>query len=113
MNVVFDTVLVYDGKWNILGVEEFWILDFGFRIYPNPSDGKFIVEITNLQGFKNLEGLKNYDLKIYNVLGQIVFQTFNIQHSTFNIDLREVPKGLYFLQIVSDKEVMNKKIVVE
>jgi len=94
-----------------VGMEEFRISEFQFRIYPNPSDGKFVVEITNLQGFKNLEGLKNYDLKIMNVLGEVVEQTFNIQHSTFIIDLKEVPSGIYFLKIQTEEEIVNFKLV--
>jgi len=52
------------------GIDEFGISDFGFRIFPNPNNGKFIIEIMN-----NEQGIMNNGVKIYNVLGQVVYQS--------------------------------------
>ena len=75
-----------------------------FKIYPNPSTGIFNLDVKEL-------GIRNWNLKAMNVLGQVVYQSSNIQHSTINIDLSHQPKGVYFLQISSDKDMITRKVV--
>ena len=74
-------------------------------IYPNPSSGNFIIESRG----KNQESR----IRIYNVLGEVVFQTTNNKQQT-TIDLTDEAKGIYFVQITTtDHKIINKKIVVQ
>lgn len=54
-----------------------------FNVYPNPTAGMVYIETEN-----------NMNLKLYNVQGLLIKETFDKQ-----IDLSDYPQGLYFLQI--------------
>ena len=93
----------------MVGINDLSTSDNQFKVYPNPSDGKFVVQLTNLQSrYIGIEGL----IKIYNVLGQVTYQS-EIKHPKSEIDLSLNPSGIYLLQIVSDKGIWNKKIIIE
>ena len=69
------------------------------KIYPNPTNDKFIVD---------LEGVVS--IKLYDMLGrEVLTQTAN---GTTKINISHLPKGIYSIQILSeDKVVGNSKIV--
>ena len=78
-------------------------------IYPNPTNGKFKIELKSPQ-------LKNNkcEIKIYNVLGVKVFQSSSLNGQTLNeIDLSASPKGIYFVQIYNGEKNYSEKIVVQ
>ncbi len=71
------------------------------------------------EGKKDKEQLKNrktihtelpkdetFDLKIYNILGKIVYSGKD------NQNLKELPTGVYFLQIETEEEKSARKIIV-
>ncbi|TYQ00196.1 putative secreted protein (Por secretion system target) [Tenacibaculum adriaticum] len=66
------------------------------KMYPNPVD--------NILYLKNIGNLKG--TKIYNSLGQLVSETKKEE-----IDFSNFNKGIYFLQVNSDKGVETKKII--
>jgi len=84
------------------------ILDFGlkisdFEIYPNPNDGNFTLEISDF-------GFSISDLKVTNVLGQVLFQTeITTPKSEINFNFSS---GIYFVRLTTPTEIVNKKIVV-
>lgn len=74
------------------------------HIYPNPSNGKFIVELVNYKSAK---------LKITGLAGNVVFET-TIEKQYTNIDLSNVAKGMYIYQIItSTGSVSSGKIMIE
>jgi len=78
-----------------------------FTVYPNPSDGKFTV---------NVEGLQqaNCKLSICNLLGQEIYTTFfKGQQSKLDIDLSDFTKGLYFVKVDDGKNIYSQKIITE
>jgi plastocyanin len=79
-----------------------------FSIYPNPSRGIFKVEIYNPQY------TKNYDLEIYDLLGNKIYTTSQLkQQNSTQIDLSEFPKGLYFVRLYDGAEIYDKKVVIQ
>ena len=67
-------------------------------IYPNPTTGKVFVS-----------GADNAQVKVYNTTGEIVASFSDL--SLIMIDLSELPKGIYIMNIViDDNTVLNKKI---
>jgi len=71
-----------------------------FKIYPNPSNGNFNIEVT-----ENLIGSK---ATIYNLLGQKV-KEFELKSMTTNQNLNQ---GIYLLDIEKDGNKNTKKLIV-
>lgn len=68
----------------------------GVKLYPNPNQGSFIVEMLHQD---NLEK----QLFIYNSIGELIYQRLT-NDQTFVVDLDNKPSGVYFLSIQSEKE---------
>lgn len=82
--------------------------EFSIEIIPNPNKGIFQISLIG----KNTG--KFDEVKIYNVPGEIVYHSPKIQpYSSYSIDLSNMGGGIYFLQIVNEDRIVNKKIVVE
>lgn len=73
------------------------------KIWPNPSIGSFQV----------LSSILKVDcLKIYNVLGKIVFQS-EIKNQKAEIDLSKQPNGIYFINIKTEKGTTVQKLIIQ
>jgi CubicO group peptidase (beta-lactamase class C family) len=71
-----------------------------FRIYPNPSNGKFQIHTNQNQGV----------IKIMNVFGRLMYEEkLEVQTSSIDID---VAKGIYFVRMESEGVALTKRIVV-
>jgi hypothetical protein len=69
------------------------------QIYPNPSGGKFTVQLENCN--ECLEKIE--DLTVINILGEIVFRASDINSQSMVIDLSKHPKGIYFIKLLLPK----------
>ncbi|GIW61110.1 MAG: peptidase [Patescibacteria group bacterium] len=76
--------------------------EYQVNIYPNPSRGKVIVEVSS----KANKG--PYLLSVYNQLGALVFSTSSIQ-KYLELDL---PKGFYFLHFETENQRTVQKLWV-
>ena len=83
-----------------VGINEQY-LQQDIAIYPNPTTG-----IISILG-KNIESIE-----IVNIEGQII-KLIKLNNEKYNIDLSALPKGIYMIKIITDKEIMTKKIVLE
>ncbi|MBI4931713.1 MAG: T9SS type A sorting domain-containing protein, partial [Bacteroidetes bacterium] len=54
---------------------------------------------------------KQSQIKIYNTLGELVYQT-SVNEKKTEIKIPEIAKGIYQLQVVSENEIANKKIII-
>lgn len=75
------------------------------NIYPNPSNGVFMLE---LLGNTNIQ-----QVSISNAIGQVVYLNNNIGNNTLQLNVGSVAKGIYTIQITTDKGLINKKIIIE
>lgn len=72
-------------------------------VYPNPSTGTFTVQSSKS---------KVQSLNVYNVLGEMVYQTMvNNLHKT-EITIPSITNGIYQIHIVTDNGTTNKKILI-
>lgn len=91
---------------NWLSLEE---LDGDIVVSPNPNDGKFLVSM-------NLNSLSDIELTVVNVHGERIYRNdFENRVNSFNenINLKNLSKGVYFLKISINSDMMIKKIIVQ
>lgn len=92
----------------ITGIENYEAKNNSFFIYPNPSNGVFTIQMDN----GNLSS-DNYQLSIYNALGEIILKEKLLNNSK-NIDLRDVPEGIYFYQATYKSEIIKSgKLIIQ
>jgi hypothetical protein len=72
-------------------------------VYPNPSTGIFNIEMNS--------AVKN-NIEVYDMLGKKI-KSVELNNPRSTLDLTGSPKGMYMLRIISDGEIVNKKIILE
>jgi len=74
-----------------------------FQVFPNPTQD-FVTVKSNLN-------IQNYNIDLFNGLGHKI-ESFKVDHSkTTKIDLSRYPAGAYYIYILTDKDVLNYKIL--
>ena len=84
-------------------------LEDNLVLYPNPSNG-------SIQFISTLLVSTNLHFAVTNILGELVSERTetNISNNILNLNLSELPKGVYFIIITSSKnETSIKKIILE
>ncbi len=78
------------------------------KVYPNPSDGIFNIEIKG-------ETLANYLITIYDMQGKSVYfsEQKNILSITQQVDLYGFTKGVYSVEIVKGGKANNLKLILK
>jgi hypothetical protein len=79
-------------------------LTHSISIFPNPSNGNFTI--------KN-NFAPNFEIVIFNSLGQKIYRREKINEIAFDVDLNNQPNGIYLVQIISDGKVYSQKILKE
>ncbi len=76
------------------------------KLFPNPGTGKFALDAENIPG--------NMDIKVLNMMGQMIFETSNKKHeSLISIDLENQPAGVYLVKIQMGNSAKDMKLVKE
>ena len=73
-----------------------------FKLYPNPTNSNFSIELNKLSNLKSVS--------IYNSLGQTLLQQ-KTQEKTF--DISNYAKGIYLVEVQTDKGISRQKLMVE
>ena len=80
-----------------------------FKIYPNPTNGNLTVTF-------NTTAKESVIIRLTDMKGDEVYRElkkpFSGEYKT-NIDLSKEAKGIYMLNVITDKGIVNRKIVVE
>ncbi len=71
-----------------------------FKMFPNPVSGNTIFFDTN----------KKVSVVIYTILGELI-QKKNISATSKNIDISKLNKGVYFVKIRLENQVLTKKLI--
>ncbi len=85
-------------------------LDFAgnVRIFPNPSEGLFTLELKSAKS-------QVLTIKVHNLLGRMVeSHVYPLLSGTASLalDLRNLPEGLYMLQIEHEDGIMSSKLII-
>ena len=77
------------------------------NIYPNPTQGKFVLNI-------ELPKAENINVQIVNTLGETIktIDLRNITKVNYEIDLGEFSNGLYFVRIQTNNDLSVKRITL-
>ena len=96
---------IFDFSLNLLttGVNEISMADF--NVYPNP----FRDEIT----ISNKSNMKDFNVEIFTVTGQLVYNARINNLVNQVIDTRELAKGMYTIRFTNDNGTINRKLVKE
>lgn len=87
----------------LVGIEDAIELS-SFNIYPNPVKNQLTV---------NTEGQKINHIKMMDVTGKIIWIPNDITQNTTTINVADLPKGLYLLQIQTEKWTTTKRFIKE
>jgi len=90
-----------------IGIEE-GLLGQTLNVFPNPSSGKFRVEF-------EVEGLRDVELRVLTLLGQEIYVIKPGKVSGAyreEIDLSTQATGVYMIQIVTDQNVVSRRITI-
>jgi hypothetical protein len=76
-------------------------------VYPNPATDNVKIKFENVE-----EGPAQ--VRIMNINGQVVLdQRINIDNTDVNVKLPDLKAGIYFVNIISEKAMLTRKLVVQ
>ncbi|MCH8318611.1 MAG: T9SS type A sorting domain-containing protein [Bacteroidetes bacterium] len=94
---------------SVTGLDQLHLAGFGLQIYPNPNMGKFIIK-------SDLSQSSNIFIKIYRFDGKYVYSkeiNYSVSDHIMQIDLSIYAKGIYYVQIITDRNVLTKKVIYQ
>lgn len=74
-----------------------------FKLYPNPSNGKIQIQVNQHS---------NYSLRIYNYLGKMVYTDDQMDEGLVNLDLSNLVKGIYLVEVKQNKRRSIQKLEI-
>ncbi|MBL0050612.1 MAG: T9SS type A sorting domain-containing protein [Bacteroidetes bacterium] len=77
-----------------------------FSIYPSPCNGKFTINF-------ELNANKSKSIYICTTAGKLIYKKENIIDNIVQVDLSKEAKGIYFVKVVQQNNVMVGKVIIE
>jgi hypothetical protein len=74
--------------------------DSGMKVFPNPANGNFRVEILD---YKPL----NYSFELMGLRGEKISEIKNIQNSTFNVNTKNLKNGFFLAVLKNEEEIID------
>jgi hypothetical protein len=87
---------------NGLGVDDLYS-DGNVYVFPNPSNGIVSLELDNL---------KNVEIKVYALNGQLLFVDNNVNSPNYQFEFDQ-PAGVYFVKVNSENYTKSLKLIIE
>jgi hypothetical protein len=75
--------------------------DFEINIYPNPTNGQLNIDLGESVDY----------LFVANMGGQVLDVRKDLNSGVQILDISHLPDGVYLIQIVKNKQVINRRIV--
>ncbi len=92
----------------IFSISENSILSSQTKIFPNPNNGSFYIQL------KNYADKGDFELSLSNLYGQVVYtQTARMKNGANPIQIDNLEPGVYLLTIDNGKETAVKRVVIQ
>jgi hypothetical protein len=97
--------------WSIsnTGVNDYFNSFSDLSVFPNPADNKLNISFT-------LDESQAFDIKLMTITGEVVYTEHSqgfVGNYVNTIDLSEMAKGVYVLNLSNEKGATNKKVVIK
>ncbi len=90
----------------LIGVNNDLASDLNLKVYPNPSNGEFVVELSGVEA--------DVQINVMDVTGRMVYTEGANLNGNFRTNLNlDVASGSYLLQIASEQGVVTRKIQIQ
>lgn len=76
----------------------------GMKVFPNPSDGNFRVEIQNYKP-------ANYSMELLGLSGERIIELKNIQHPSFHVNTNNLANGVFLAVLKNEKGIVGTEKV--
>lgn len=96
--------LMIFGKQDITSGTNSIELNNTFSIYPNPASDKLSIKLNNVSSEPN-------EISLFNSLGQKVWNIIT-DESALQLEVKDLPKGLYVVQVKSKTETNSEKLLI-
>ncbi len=102
---ITDVATAIPGNCGALSVQDINVTNEAVTIYPNPFNGSVTINVNDVSK------INNCNLRIYNVLGEVVINTIITKQSTV-LETGNLSPGVYFYQILgNDALIQSGKLV--
>jgi hypothetical protein len=81
-------------------------IDFGFKLYPNPTSGKVNIEIA-------WNDMRKVDVMVYNILGVEVFRNQYTPGDQITFDMSDQVTGIYLVKLNAEGQSIVRKLTLD
>ena len=78
---------------------------FDCRIYPNPNDGEFTIDVTG--------NTEPYTVEFFSTSGTLLDRMEHCSVNQLNINRSSLPDGMYFVKLTMGTDTVTKKVIVK
>lgn len=90
------------------GVYQVYANNLNINIYPNPNNGKFTIETIS-------QSRENINIQVFNTIGKLVYSENNVEvigRMNKEINLNDMPRGIYFVRLINENVNIVRRIVI-
>ena len=93
---------------NTTALNEAESTNWTINVYPNPAETMAKIDI-------QLSRITDVQISLVNITGQVLHSEIypDVENVLHQIDLYDLPAGVYMLQILADKQLTTRKLVVK
>ena len=98
----------FNTKDATVGIEKIKMHDISLSVFPNPNNGQFTLKVESVVA-------KRMNVVIFNSLGSLVYTEQLSINGTLNknINLSNLSKGVYFIRLQTNEDVVIRKIIIQ
>ena len=72
-------------------------------VYPNPNNGEFVITTSN----------EVMNVTITDVRGKVVYTNNKVNNKTINVNLSDLEKGMYMINVETTNGTMTENIIIQ